>query len=183
MVMFTRILFALSFDRVIPAKLADVNERFHSPHYAALAIGILSILAETLYWYGPGLLTGYLNSAVAVEVAYMIPGIAAFLLPFIKKDTYKRLVKPLPGWLSAELAGWPLVSICGLAVAVLWAFGIYTELVPVTNYTYLGSSLDFALTATVVPIIAALVLYEAARLYHKKHGIDIGLVFKEIPPE
>lgn len=183
MVMFTRILFALSFDRVIPAKLADVNERFHSPHYAALAIGILSILAETLYWYGPGLLTGYLNSAVAVEVAYMIPGIAAFLFPFIKKDTYKRLVKPLPGWLSAEVAGWPLVSICGLAVAVLWAFGIYTELVPVTNYTYLGASLGFALTATVVPIIAALVLYEAARAYHKKHGIDIGLVFKEIPPE
>ena len=183
MVMFTRIIFALSFDRIIPAKFASVSERFHSPHYAALAIGILSILAETLYWYGPGLLTGYLNSAVAVEVAYMIPGIAAFLFPFMKKDMYKRLVKPLPGWLSAEIGGWPLVSICGLAVAVLWAFGIYTELVPVTNYTYLGSSLWFAVTATIVPIIAALALYEAARVYQKKHGLDISLVFKEIPPE
>jgi amino acid transporter len=183
MVMFTRILFALSFDRIIPAKIADVNERFHSPHVAALVIGILSILAETLYWYGPGLLTGYLDSAVAVEVAYMIPGIAAFLFPFIKKDTYKRLVKPLPGWLSAEIGGWPLVSVCGLAVAVLWGFGIYTELVPVTSYTYLGSSLAFALVATVVPIIGALILYETSKAYHKKHGIDLSMVFKEIPPE
>lgn len=183
MVMFTRIIFALSFDRIIPARLADVGERFHSPHYAALVIGIFSIMAETLYWYGPGLLTGYLNSAIAVEVAYMIPGIAAFLFPFIKKDLYLKLVKPLPGWLSAEIGGWPLISICGLAVAVLWGFGIYTELVPVTSYTYLGSSLGFAVGATVVPIICALVLFESAKMYHKKHGLDIMMIFKEVPPE
>jgi amino acid transporter len=183
MVMFTRILFALSFDRILPAKLADVSERFHSPHYAALVIGIFSIMAAWLFWYGPGLLTGYLNSAIAVEVAYMIPGIAAFLFPFIKKDMYQKLVKPLPGWLSAEIGGWPLVSICGLAVAVLWAFGIYTELVPVTAYTYLGSSLQFAGAFTIVPIICALILFEAARMYHKKQGLDIMMVFKEIPPE
>ena len=32
-------------------------------------------------------------------------------------------------------------------------------------------------------IIAPLVLYEVARAYHKKHGLDIGLAFKEIPLE
>jgi len=183
MVMFTRIIFALSFDRILPAKLADVSERFHSPHYAALVIGIFSMMAAWLYWYGAGLLTGYLDSAIAVEVAYMIPGIAAFLFPFIKKDMYKKLVKPLPGWLSVEIGGWPLVSICGLAVTILWGFGIYTELVPVTAYTYLGSSLGFAGAFTVVPIICALILFEAARMYHKKQGLDIMMIFKEVPPE
>jgi amino acid transporter len=182
-VMFSRILFALGFDRVIPTKFASVSERFHSPVNAVLTIGILSIFADYLYWYGPGILTGYLDSAIAVDVAYMIPGIAAFLLPLIRKDLYERLVKPLPGWLGKSIAGWPLVSICGLCVTLIWAFGIYASVFPVTTYSYLGSSLDFAFGATIVPIIGALILFEASRAYHKKKGLDIMMAFMEIPPE
>jgi hypothetical protein len=52
------------------------------------------------------------------------------------------------------------------------------------TYGYLGSSLGFAAGATIVPIIAAIVLFEAARAYRKKtDGIDIVMSFKEIPPE
>jgi basic amino acid/polyamine antiporter, APA family len=183
-VMFGRIIFALSFDGVIPHRFANVNDRFHSPHYAVLTVGILSILTESLFWYGPGLLTGYLNSAIAVEVAYLIPGLAAFLLPFVKRDLYERLIKPLPGLLGKSIGGWPLVSICGLGVTLIWIFGIYTELFPVMTYGYLGSSLGFAAGATIVPIIAALILFEGARAYRKKKdGIDIVMSFKEIPPE
>ncbi|HYW02088.1 MAG TPA: hypothetical protein VE862_11510, partial [Candidatus Acidoferrum sp.] len=183
-VMFGRIIFALSFDGVIPHKFANVNDRFHSPHYAVLTVGVLAIATEYLYWYGPGLLTGYLNSAIAVEVAYLIPGLAAFLLPFVKRDLYERLVKPLPGWLGKTVGGWPLISICGLGVTLIWLFGIYTELFPVMTYGYLGSSLGFAAGATIAPIIAALILFEGARAYRKKKdGIDIVMAFKEIPPE
>jgi amino acid transporter len=184
MFMFTRIVFAMSFDRILPTKFSQVSDRFHAPQYAALAVGVVAIMAEYLYWYGPGLLTGYLNSAIAVEVAYLIPGIAAFLFPFIKKDMYNRLVKPLPGWLSAAPGGWPLVSIAGLAVASIWVFGIFTELYPVTSYTYLGASILDAVAIVLIPAIIAVVLYEVMRSYHKrKVGIDIATVFKEIPPE
>lgn len=183
-VMFGRIIFALSFDGVLPHSFANVNDRFHSPHYAVLTVGGLTLVTEYLYWYGPALLTGYLNSAIAVDVAYMIPGIAAFLLPFIKPDLFKRLIKPLPGWLGFSLGGWPLISICGLVDTLIWVFGIYTALFPVMTYGYLGASLGFAVGATVVPIIAALVLFEGMRAYRKKNeGLDIVTAFKEIPPE
>lgn len=184
MFMFTRIVFAMSFDRVIPTRLSIVSDRFHSPQYAALVVGVVGIITEYLYWYGPSLLTGYLNSAIAVDVAYMIPGIAAFLFPFVKKDLYNRTVKPLPGWLSATVGGWPLVSISGLAVTVIWAFGIFTELVPVTAYTYLGASIYNAIAIVLIPSVLAIILYEGMRAYYKrKNNIDIGLAFKEIPPE
>lgn len=182
-VMFSRILFALGFDRIVPDKFASVSERFHSPVNAVLTIGVLSIFADYLYWYGSGILTGYLNSAIAVDVAYMIPGIAAFLFPFINKDLFERLVKPLPGWLGKSVAGWPLVSICGLCVTLIWAFGIYASVFPVTAYTYLGASLGIAFGATIVPVVCALILFEASRAYHKKNGLDIMLAFKEVPPE
>jgi len=183
-VMFSRIIFALSFDGVIPHAFANVSDRFHSPYYAVLTVGILSILTEYFYWYGPGLLTGYLNSAIAVEVAYLIPGIAAFLLPFVKRDLYERLVKPLPGWFGKTIGGWPLISICGLGVTIIWLFGIGTEVIPVMSYDYLGSSIGFAVGATIAPVIAALILFEGARAYRKKKdGIDLVMSFKEIPPE
>lgn len=183
-VMFGRIVFALSFDGVIPQRFSDVNERFNTPHYAVLTVGFLSILTEGLFWYGSGLLTGLLNSAIAVEMAYMIPGIAAFLLPMVRKDLYNRLIKPLPGWLGKGIGGWPLVSICGLGVTLIWGFGIYTELFPVSAYTYLGASLGYAIGMTITPIIVALVVFELARAYRKsKDQIDILMLFKEVPPE
>ena len=74
--------------------------RLNTPHWLLESSASLPYL----YWYGSGLLTGYLNSAVAVNVAYMIPGMTAFLFPFLK-NIYNRLVKPLPGWLSASLGG------------------------------------------------------------------------------
>jgi len=184
MFMFTRIVFAMSFDRVLPAKLSEVSDRFHSPQYAALVVGVVGIVTEILYWYGSGLLTGYLNSAVAVDVAYMIPGIAAFVFPFVKRDLYNRLVKPLPGWLSASVGGWPVVSIAGFVVTIIWAFGIFTELVPVTNYTYLGSSIADAIAITVIPAIVAIAIFQGMRSFYKrKENIDITMAFSEIPPE
>jgi APA family basic amino acid/polyamine antiporter len=184
MFMFSRIVFAMSFDRVLPAKLSQVSDRFHAPQYAALVVGVVGIITEYLYWYGSGLLTGYLNSAVAVNVAYMIPGIAAFLFPFLKRDLYNRLVKPLPGWLSASLGGWPLVSIAGLIVTLIWIFGIFTELVPVQNYYYLGASITDAVAIVIIPAVAAIAIYEGMRAYYKrKDNLDIAVAFSEIPPE
>ncbi len=114
----------------------------------------------------------------------MIPGVAAFLFPFVRKDLYNRTVKPLPGWLSATVGGWPLVSISGLAVTVIWAFGIFTELVPVTAYTYLGASIYNAIAIVLIPSVLAIILYEGMRAYYKRiSNVDIGLAFKEIPPE
>ncbi len=184
MFMFTRIVFAMSFDRVLPARLSEVSDRFHSPQYAALVVGIVGIITEGLYWYGPALFTGYLNSSIAVDIAYMIPGIAAFLFPFVKKDLYNRLVKPLPGWFSSGIGGWPLVSIAGLVVTLIWAFGIFTELVPVTSYYYLGASIVDAIAIVLIPAIGALAIYEAMRSYYKRREhMDISVAFKEIPPE
>src|SRR5256712_4552287 len=40
----SRILFAMSFDRVLPTPLANINDRFHSPVNAVILTGIVAIL-------------------------------------------------------------------------------------------------------------------------------------------
>jgi len=180
---FSRILFAMAFDRILPERVASVNDKYHSPHYAVIIIGVFTIIFATMIWFA-GWAAAYLNTSLAEPIAYVIPGLAALLLPIVKKDLYKSTVKNLPGWLGAEIAGVPVVSIGGLAIVLIWGFAIYSLLFPVTSYTYLGASAPLAIGLTIVLVVFGLVLFEASRLYHKRRdAIDIILASKEIPPE
>jgi amino acid transporter len=180
---FSRILFAMAFDRLIPARMADVNPRFGSPHYALVIITIISAIFTTFWWYA-GLVYGYFNGTFALDVGYLIPGLAALLFPFIKKDLYERTVGSLGGWFKWKIAGMPLLSIGGLAILLIWGFGLYSLLNPTIPYTYLGGVLPWALGTTVALIIVGWLIFEASRRYHlKKDAFDIALVYKEIPPE
>lgn len=180
---FSRILFAMAFDRILPEKVASVSDKYHSPHFAVLIIGVFTTIFATMIWFA-GWAAAYLNTSLAEPIAYIIPGFAALLFPIVKKDLYKSTVKSLPGWLSAEIAGVPVVSLGGLAVVLIWGFAVYSLLFPVTAYQYLGASAPLAIGLTIVLVVFGLVLFEVSRLYHKKKdAIDIILASKEIPPE
>lgn len=180
---FSRILFAMAFDRLIPTRMANVNDRFGSPHYAMIIITIISAVFTTFWWY-VGLVYGYFNGTFALDVGYLIPGLAALLFPFIKKDLYDRTVGSLGGWFKWKIGGMPLLSIGGLAILLIWGFGLYSLLNPTIPYTYLGGVLPWALGTTLALIIVGWLIFEASRRYHlKKDAFDIALVYKEIPPE
>ena len=180
---FSRILFAMAFDRLIPTRMANVNDRFGSPHYAMIIITIISAVFTTFWWY-VGLVYGYFNGTFALDVGYLIPGLAALLFPFIKKDLYDRTVGSLGGWFKWKIAGMPLLSIGGLAILLIWGFGLYSLLNPTIPYTYLGGVLPWALGTTLALIIVGWLIFEASRRYHlRKDAFDIALVYKEIPPE
>jgi amino acid transporter len=180
---FSRVLFAMAFDRILPEKFASVNDKYHSPHFAVIVIGIFTTIFATMIWFA-GWAAAYLNTSLANPIAYIIPGLAALLFPIVKKDLFKSTVKNLPGWLGRQVAGAPVVSLGGLAIVLIWGFAVYSLLVPLTSYTYLGSSAPLAIGVTILLVVFGLVLFEASRLYHKKKdSIDIILASKEIPPE
>jgi amino acid transporter len=134
-------------------------------------------------WYA-GWASTYLNTSLALPIAYIIPGFAAMLFPVVKKDLYKKTVKSLPGWLGREIGGVPVLSLGGLAIVLIWGFAIYSLLFPVTSYQYLGASMPIAISLAVGLIVFGLVLFEVSRIYHeRKDKIDITLASKEIPPE
>jgi len=180
---YSRIFFALAFDRVLPSKVAAVSDRLHSPYVALIIVSILDVIFTTVWWY-TGWGTSYLNGAMAVNLAYLIPGIAAVLFPYVKKDLYNQTVKTLPGWMSAEILGIPVLTVAGLAVSGAWLFAFYSLLNPGYSFTYLGSALPYAFGQTVLLAVVGVVIYEASRAYHKrKDDLDISRVYAEIPPE
>jgi APA family basic amino acid/polyamine antiporter len=179
----SRLLFAWSFDRIIPEKLASVNERFHSPILSVIILA-LCIEAWTYVLYFQGIVTSWLTLSLFPPVAWMLTGIAALLFPFIKREMYNSTVGSLPGWFSKKVGGLPMLSIGGIILIATMLTWIYQQTVPIIAFTYLGSSLVRAYGLVIGFFVAGLIIFYAAKIYHKrKSGIDISLASMELPPE
>ena len=179
----SRLLFSWSFDRIIPQKIASVNEKFHSP---VISVILLAIFIEiwTYVLYFQGIVTGWLVLSLLIPVSWMIPGIAAMVFPFIKKDLYERTVGILPGWYSKKILGLPVLSWGGIILAGTMLTWIIQQTVPIITLTYLGASLPVASGLTVFFFVLGLVIYYAAKMYHRQRdGLDISMAGKELPPE
>jgi APA family basic amino acid/polyamine antiporter len=172
----TRNIFAWSFDRVVPRFLSDVNPRTHSPIKATVLMCIIGVVFLYVWAYYPGILNYELNFILALSLAFIIPGIAAILYPYWKKDQYTNT--PAARY---KIGGLPLIVLCGVVSVIFYVYIAYEcYVVPGVSGLPLGPSAIGLIAAT---FIVAPVIYYIARWYHLRHeGIDISSAFKEIPP-
>ncbi|HEV2226863.1 MAG TPA: hypothetical protein VGR56_08710 [Nitrososphaerales archaeon] len=171
----SKYLFAWSFDRVIPAKFADVSARFHTAWVAVLATMVIGIIGEYLYSI-LGYSSYFSMGTVLWGISYTIPGLALTIFPFVKKDLFAGA----PGWMGKKVAGIPLLSIIGLITTVGFAYVGY-----IAFTSTVVNSVPVNVTAEVsgATIIAGFVIYFASKWYHKRQGLDVSMALKEIPPE
>jgi len=73
-------LFAWSFDGLIARKFADVNEKYHVPHYAILAIILINVLFVYLAVYTPFATYFTYNVTASLFIAGVV-GLAAMIFP------------------------------------------------------------------------------------------------------
>jgi len=170
----SRYFFAWSFDRVIPLKFADVSDKFHTPHYSIAGIVVLSGVLLWLTAY-----TGW-SSAFALGtflwvISYIVPALAAVVLPFRKKNLFDQA----PNFMRKNLAGVPLFSIVGAIAAISYAYlGYIASTNPlITSLTQAG------LLIAAGVLVCGFVIYFASAAYHKRTGLDLAMSFKELPPE
>ncbi len=168
----SRNVFAWSFDRVVPTAFAYVDSRFHSPLGTNLLILAAAEVGLALTIFTP--LFGWINQLLFAFIVLAVIGVVAIIFPFTKKEIYEKTA------LRHSIGGIPLVTILGIILAV---FSVYGEYVSATN-SFISGPLTLQ-TWGIVFFTFALgpIIYYAARAYHKRHGIDIGMIFKQIPPD
>ncbi len=169
----SRYFFAWAFDRIIPSKIAEVNKRFRTPHYSILSITALCIIMVAVYWF-TSYSTQFTLGTFLWIVCFTIPGLATMVFPYKMKELFNSS----PGWMRMKVAGIPILTILGALTALLFAY---------IGYLAVANPLITALTQTGAIIAAAIVIacfivYFASKSYHKSHGLDTDLAFKEIPP-
>ncbi len=174
----TRVIFAAAFDRLLPEIVAKVDPRTRTPIYALLLMVIPGLIVSALYaWDIFGFQSLTLASTLVIAVTYLGSTIAAILLPFTKRDMY--LASPIAKY---NIAGVPLISIAGSIFAAFLLYLLYQWLVD--PYELYGIS--YRNTSSVIFMLVmyglALSIYTGARLYRRhRQGIDIGMVYREIP--
>jgi len=169
----SRSIFAWSFDRAVPTRFARVSNRLHTPVFAVLVMNAIWAVTLIIYTYGPPLfLTLLAGATLAENLSLMVIAIAAIVFPF-----RKHLWDQSPAKIKA--AGLPLISVCGV---ISLAFLLLITYFLVENPLY-GANNSTVYAGTIAVFVLAAVIYSASRYFNRKHGLDISLAFKEIPPE
>jgi len=177
----TRVMVAMSFDRLLPEWVGRVSERFHTPmnaHIAYFLFSIPVILAYNLWnpdWSGGNTWTSLtLGVTFACGYVFVISCLAGALLPYRAKEIYEAS----PG-AKYKLFGLPLVTVLGV---VGFLCGMYFIFLFLTN-SQLGLTSDFAYIVVVAILAVSLVWYLIVKFAQRSRGIDVNFAYKEIPPE
>jgi len=172
-----RMFFAAAFDRLLPAKFAEVNERFHSPQTAILLVSGIWFVFITFLWYA-GFAVGWLTVGIIPPIGYMLPFIAALLFPIVRKDLFKRTVGAM-GQAPIIIIG----SLVGIGAFLFYIIALTFPLSGALGTVYLGTSITLAGEAVVALTVIGLLIYGTAKIRLGRMGLNISAAYKEIPPE
>ena len=179
----TRVMVAMSLDRLLPEMVSRVSDRLHTPVNAHVIYFLASLPVIWLYSNysvddGAGGQTTWTSLTLGVTFAcgYVFVGtaIAGALLPYRAKALYEAS----PG-AAYKFMGIPLVTIVGTLGALAGGYFIFLFL---TNST-LGLTSDLAYKVVAGILIFSLGWYVVTYLVRRSAGINVNYAFKEIPPE
>ncbi|MGI0084179.1 MAG: amino acid permease, partial [Nitrososphaerales archaeon] len=177
----SRILFAWSFDRVIPGRFASVSGRTHTPALSLAVVAVLTVIVAILDSYYSAVVGAFIATTIIVAIAFLPNGVTAALLPFRKRDVYEAA----PPIAKARIGRVPLLTISGLVHAVGFAvLIILVFLYPAASGTSNGQLGSGPLGVVLIGLVLSIIFYPIAKAIRKSSSkIDLSLVYKVIPPE
>ncbi len=173
-----RNMFAWSFDKLMPSALAKLDSR-GAPYIAVGAMIFLAILASALYYFTT-FVSYYLFATLNLFIVFIMVSIAAIVFPYRLKSVFESA----PGIVSKKVGGIPFISILGVIGVIVNAYFGYATASPTITPVVGGLTVQVLAYSTVpLTIIAAFIIYGISYFVRKSEGIQLGLAFKEIPPE
>jgi APA family basic amino acid/polyamine antiporter len=175
----TRVIFAAAFDRLLPEKVAEVDERTGTPIYALLLMVIPSVFVAYLFAYNIwNFQTLTLCSTLVIAVTYLGTTISAIVLPYTKPDLYKS--SPIAKY---NVFGIPLITVAGVIFGGFLVFLLYEWLFDPNALYGIGLSNTSSVIYMLAMYVLAAIIYFGFKSYRKRGGIDMDKVQSEIPVE
>jgi basic amino acid/polyamine antiporter, APA family len=169
----TRVIFAAAFDRVLPETAAKVSNN-GVPTTALLLMVVPGIALSALYAYSDDFRTYTLDATLVIAVTFLGSAVAAAILPWRKPEIYNA--SPIAKY---KVFGIPLITFAACAFIVFLVFCLFKWLQDDIYGVNNSDSLIFMGALYVL----AIVIYAASRLYRRRQGMDLKMVYGEIPAE
>jgi amino acid transporter len=168
----TRMMFAWSFDRLFPKRVAQVSPRTNAPVVATVLVVL--VCEALLALYGSGQIT-FINPILIIGPVWGTIAIAGLLIPFMprSREYFKN------SRINVRVLGVPLITLLSIISIAFWTLSLYIALSSDTLGANIGSNERIA----VAVFAAATVYYIGVRLYRKREGIDLDATFAELPPD
>jgi len=175
----TRVIFAAAFDRLLPEKVAEVNERTGTPINALLMMVVPSVIVAYLFAYNiASFQTLTLCSTLVIAVTFLGTTVAAIVLPYTKPDLYKA--SPIAQY---NVFGVPLITIAGLIFGGFLVFLLYQWIIDPNSLYGIGIKNTNSVIYMLGNYVLAAIIYFGFKAYRKSKGIDLNKVQAEIPVE
>ncbi|UCC89771.1 MAG: APC family permease [Anaerolineales bacterium] len=176
----TRLIVAMSMDRVLPEGLGKISRRFRgSPVNAILFLLIGGEVLAVLFLIAPDVESYALSTALAATFYQTLTVLAAAVFPWAAKSIYEA--SPISKYKVGNI---PLITICGawgVLVGVVLLIFYLTDpglgLRPLPGETLLG------FIGMLVVFLIAFIWFWVIRAVNKSKGVDIDLNFRQLPPE
>jgi amino acid transporter len=171
----SRVMFAQTFDRILPEKLAHIGTKYVSPIYAMIVYFVGSLIWLGIASYNTLIYFYFTAVVLGVILTYILDSIAGIVFPYRMKEVYSA--SPIAKY---KIGGLPAIVICGIGGVVFSLFLLYFY----ATVPGLGLQNPTSVGIVFVVYIVLLAYYYITRWYRKKYqGIDIDLAFKQVPPE
>lgn len=172
----SRLVFAMSFDRMLPSRLADVSPRTHSPVKAIALAALLSMGFVYFGSYTTALTDIFRNSILIFLIVFLLTSIGATLLPYLRRDLYDAS----PKLFGAAWLGLPPITVVGAVATIL--IGVMIGMT-VSHDQISGGFTGLSVTTLAITFLLGPVVYSVSRIHSRRAGIDLKLAMTELPPE
>jgi amino acid transporter len=170
----TRYMLAWSLDRVVPRKLGEVNDTFHTPVKAILLCAVTGEIALFALVQVPQ--ASLLGALLAQIAAFIVVSLAGIVFPF-------RLRAVWESGGGRRIAGIPAVTLAGIggviALGGLMLMFVLDSSISATFAVTRRLSLEFMIGAVLLGVI----WYALAWWLNSRKGVNMRLAYREIPPE
>jgi amino acid transporter len=167
----SRAALAWAIDGVAPERLGDVNEKYHSPHWALLLWTVIGIIFLGLFAFTD--LLGPISGFLGLAISFLVVSVWAVFFPFARKEQFEN--SPI-AW---RVGGFPLMSLLGIIASVIVGWAFYR----LTIDSAFSLNLKFANWGAVLGIVFAVVWFYAWKAYRKRQGVNLDRRYEEIPIE
>jgi basic amino acid/polyamine antiporter, APA family len=166
---FSRFMLSMSLDRMVPRWLGNVTRSTHQPWVGIVVIGVFGIILLPILAYNyTALYTPF------IFLLFFLPMITVMLTSLSLARLGLRNKKPLN--VIAGGASFVVTLVAAYLVSTLPLLGSAAGFTP--------SNKETGAIIVVAVFIGAGILYLTSRWYNQRtRGIDIGLAFKELPPD
>ena len=175
MVASTRIMFAMSYDRMLPGIVARVSRRWGAPIVAITICYIGCLVMGWLYFF-----TGFskltLDMPLMTSIAFCASTLVGTLFPYLKSTKQIYADSPISKY---KVGGIPLITVMGALGLLYFAIMFFLY---ITDGRY-GTNNPLSAAYIFGALIISAIIYFAYRFYRKQQGINTDMTYREIPTE